>query len=301
MNRNIFKNMGGWTKLFFLLFFTFTGLLFAVFLIGICTVLLGFTPNLESLSFIRLSQVIQTIFVFLIPPLVIGFLFYDKPNDLFRFKQVKPYWYIVLSMLLILVIQPFIELTGYLNQQITLPESMAALSKTMKEMEESAKHVTDLLLSDKSVFGIILNLVIIAALAGIAEEFFFRGCMQRIFKKIFKNVHIAVWVTAAIFSAIHFQFEGFFARMLLGAVLGYLFVWSGSLWIPMLVHFVNNAMVVIYQQYYYGTPEYASLDTFDINSDLWLALLSLTVSAAILFFLHKFRVKKVEEGSEVIQ
>ena len=56
---------------------------------------------------------------------------------------------------------------------------------------------------------------------------------------------MAVWLTGFIFSAIHLQFDGFVARWLLGAYLGYLLVWSGSLWLPILAHFLHNALSIL--------------------------------------------------------
>ena len=63
--------------------------------------------------------------------------------------------------------------------------------------------------------------------------------------RLFKDEHVQVWISAAIFSAIHMQFQGFLASMILGALLGYLLVWTRSFWIPMIVHFLNNGLQVV--------------------------------------------------------
>lgn len=91
----------------------------------------------------------------------------------------------------------------------------------------------------------ILNVLIIAVIPAIGEELIFRGVFQRIFYDLFKSGHVAVWITAFVFSAIHFQFFGFVPRFILGLVFGYLFLWSGTLWLPVISHFVNNAVPVI--------------------------------------------------------
>ena len=59
------------------------------------------------------------------------------------------------------------------------------------------------------------------------------------------KAHIAIWTTAIIFSAMHFQFYGFIPRVLLGAFFGYLAFWSGSLWLPIFAHALNNSLVVL--------------------------------------------------------
>ena len=68
--------------------------------------------------------------------------------------------------------------------------------------------------------------------------------IQKIFLKWNGKVHLSIWLTALVFSAVHMQFLGFFPRLILGAVLGYMLVWSGSLWLPIVAHFTNNAFAV---------------------------------------------------------
>jgi membrane protease YdiL (CAAX protease family) len=77
------------------------------------------------------------------------------------------------------------------------------------------------------------------------EEFFFRGTLQPFFTKWFMNKHLAIMVTAFIFSAIHFQFYGFIPRFLLGIYLGYLLIWGKSLWLPIIAHFIHNTISLI--------------------------------------------------------
>src|SRR5207344_1198984 len=97
-----------------------------------------------------------------------------------------------------------------------------------------------------SVLSLAINLFIIAFLPALGEELFFRGMMQKLFSQLTKNNHLAIIITSIIFSAIHLQFYGFLPRMVLGIFLGYLLVWSGSLWLPILAHFVNNASAVLF-------------------------------------------------------
>jgi hypothetical protein len=77
------------------------------------------------------------------------------------------------------------------------------------------------------------------------EELLFRGALQTIFLRWIRNPHVAILLVAFIFSAIHMQFYGFFPRLALGLLFGYLFYWSNNLWIPIFAHLVNNGAVVI--------------------------------------------------------
>jgi membrane protease YdiL (CAAX protease family) len=85
----------------------------------------------------------------------------------------------------------------------------------------------------------------VALLPAVGEEFLFRGVIQRSFTRMTKNHHHGIWISAFFFSALHMQFYGFLPRLLLGGLFGYLLVWSGSMWIPILAHFFNNAFAVI--------------------------------------------------------
>ena len=119
------------------------------------------------------------------------------------------------------------------------------LEQWMRDSEENAKVLTESLLKMDS-FGLLLsNMIVIAILPAIGEELFFRGTIQQLIQRSSKNPHIAIWVTAFLFSALHMQFLGFIPRMLLGALFGYLFYWSGNLWLPIIGHFINNGFAVM--------------------------------------------------------
>jgi uncharacterized protein len=114
----------------------------------------------------------------------------------------------------------------------------------MKRSEDKATELTEAFTRGTSGGVLILNLFVIALVAAVTEEIFFRGLFQKIAIECFNNKHIGVWFSAIIFSAFHMQFFGFMPRVLMGAYLGYLFLWSGSLWPGILAHFINNGMAV---------------------------------------------------------
>ena len=144
-----------------------------------------------------------------------------------------------------LLINPTISLTGLLNQQMELPAFMEGIEHWMRAQEDEAERVTLLLLSEKGIGALFANLFVVALTAGITEELFFRGALQRILGRWSSNPHLVIWITACIFSAFHIQFYGFLPRMLLGAYFGYLLYWSHNIWIPVFAHFTNNALAVI--------------------------------------------------------
>jgi len=115
----------------------------------------------------------------------------------------------------------------------------------MKNMEDAAKIMIEKFMAVESISGLMFNIFMIAVLPALGEELMFRGVIQRIFSDWTKNHHWGIWITAFLFSAMHMQFYGFLPRMALGAMFGYLLVWTGTMWVPILAHFVNNLMGVL--------------------------------------------------------
>lgn len=290
MSRDIFFKMSSWSQLFFLAFFYFVGFILtllistAVFRIDIA--------NMDSLGDMRLTQGVYAICVFLIPALLCAAIFHKSPRSYFKLNTAIDLKFVLLASALIILIQPAINVISIWNQQLVLPEFMAGVEASMKAAEKAAEAMTlKLILSDNSVSSLLANLLVIAVFAAIVEEFFFRGVIQQLFQKITQNAHLGIWISAIIFSAIHMQFYGFVPRVLLGALLGYLFLWSGSLWIPIIVHFVNNALTVILFRSYHSNPIYEKIGT---NETWWLSVVGILLAGVIMLYMVKGYNKKQE-------
>ncbi|GMQ26055.1 hypothetical protein Aoki45_27370 [Algoriphagus sp. oki45] len=139
----------------------------------------------------------------------------------------------------------FNGLLVYWNAQLTLPESMSGLETWMKEMETQLMELTKYLTDFQTIPELLAGVLVIGVLAGVGEEVFFRGLIQPKMQGYFKSAHWGIWITAIIFSAIHVQFYGFVPRVFLGALFGYLYHYSGSLWYPILAHIFNNGLTVL--------------------------------------------------------
>ena len=126
----------------------------------------------------------------------------------------------------------------------------------------------------------------------IGEEFFFRGVLQRLFSEWFRNAHVAIIVTAFIFSAIHFQFYGFIPRFLLGLFLGYMFYWSGTLWLPIIIHFINNGLAVLVAFLAARGLLNVDFETFGSSENWFVNVSSIVIISALIFLL--FRLRKIE-------
>jgi len=190
-------------------------------------------------------QIVNQLGLFIVPPLLFAWLDGYSVASYLKLEKTPDARVMILSTLLIFVVLPLVHWTATLNEMLHFPGSLSGIEKWMRETEESARIITEAFLNDKSLKGFMINMIMIALLPAIGEELFFRGVIQQLFQKWFKNVHLAIIITAVIFSALHLQFYGFLPRTLLGVMFGYLFVITGSIWLPILAHFVNNGAAVI--------------------------------------------------------
>lgn len=184
-------------------------------------------------------------FSYLLPTLIYWFYIERRTiGDLSANR--KPAWHIwVLAFVLVLAFIPVNSKFIEWNAAMDLPEALSGLEKWMRDKEDQLSVMTEFLTSYKSFGQLLIALFVATLLPALGEEMLFRGVIQtKIFQES-RNIHVAIWVSAAIFSAIHFQFYGFLPRMMLGALFGYLYYWTGNLWVAILAHFVNNGFVLV--------------------------------------------------------
>ena len=128
----------------------------------------------------------------------------------------------------------------------------------------------------------------IAIIPAIGEELLFRGVIQRLFINWTKNAHWGILITSILFSALHMQFFGFFPRMMLGILFGYLFLWSGSLWLPILCHFINNGSAVVYVYLEQRGLMGFSSDTLGAeNQDMLITIACSIAISGLLYLIYK--------------
>lgn len=208
----------------------------------------------------------------------------------FSFQEVNPSVFVLVA-LLVIVFMFFDALIIEWNQGIVFPESLKGIEKWMKKSEESAGELTKFLTDFKNPAQFVVAMIVVAVLAGISEELLFRGVLQNITLRAFGNLHFAIWFAAFVFSFIHMQFYGFFPRMLLGALFGYLYYWTKNIWVPIFAHFVNNGFTLL-MAYLYSTKA-VEINIEDTKSvPLTMALGSLLLTALILrWIFQKYSVK----------
>lgn len=253
----------------------------------------------QDVSALKVLQALQTTFVFILPCLLCACLWDSRPLHYLQLDKpitIVPACGVVVVML---VAVPAINLLSWCNQQIALPSFLSDLEIWMKAQEDSAATLTERFIK-ADTFGVLtLNLLLMALLPAIGEELCFRGVIQKLLQPTHstsndgqasnKAMHISVWVSAILFSAMHLQFYGFIPRMLLGAFFGYLLIWSGSLWLPVLAHFTNNAAVILfYNLYYMRGLSIDDVDTFGTGSTLWAGCVSVVLTLLGIWMLYRF-------------
>ncbi len=201
--------------------------------------------GLGGLDVVRCSIVLQNVLTFIMPAMLMAVVTIRKPWQFLGMSK-KPSAVAIVGIVVVYVVStPFINYTVALNESLVLPEWMSSMEQWMRQSEEAAKAVTDQLLAVDNVGELLLAVLLVGVLTGLGEEFFFRGAIMNLIAKSVRNKHVAVWLAAIIFSAFHLQFYGFIPRMLIGAILGYAFLWSGSIWVPVIGHAINNSSVVV--------------------------------------------------------
>jgi len=188
----------------------------------------------------RLILLLNHLFIFILPALLF-FIVREHRSivTILPFKKLRPAP-LTYAIIMLIASYPLVSFISLINKSIPLPHFM-------EQLEDQSLQILQLLLGDHQLSVLLANLFVIAIIPAIGEELLFRGCLQTILHKWSKNPHVAIWITAVTFSALHLQFEGFLPRMVLGLVMGYLFYWSGNILYPIIAHLFNNALQIIIQ------------------------------------------------------
>ncbi|HCW07059.1 MAG TPA: CPBP family intramembrane metalloprotease domain-containing protein [Cytophagales bacterium] len=162
------------------------------------------------------------------------------------FGGVKNYG--IMFLLLLILTIAFMATNSVLiswNANLHFPDFMNGFETWARNYESKAEALTKFMTQFESGGEFLLAFVVIAIFPAVSEELLFRGMLQRQLHQGLGNIHVAIWTSAILFSAFHLQFFGFVPRLLLGGLFGYLYYWSGNLWMPIFAHFVNNGFSVV--------------------------------------------------------
>lgn len=283
----------------FTIFTAFGGLLIGK--IYLDTDLMGLASLLSNpegdkiIRFTKFYQFINQIGIFILPIVLYTYL---VSNSSFKYLKLdkKPFTIsILIAIVIIFTILPFLNYISVLNMEMKFPASLAGIENWMIEKEDQAKVLMEAFLKTDSIYGLLVNIFIIGIVPAIGEELLFRGVILRLFREMFRNIHLAVFVSALIFSLFHLQFFGFLPRLFLGMLLGYLFVYTRNLWVPIAFHFVNNSASVIVYYLYENKQITTSVEDFGSTSSMVYIIGSLLISICLIIII------KQRENYEIVE
>ena len=238
-------------------------------------------------------QAVSTFFIFFVPVHFFAAICYRKPlqymgfNFRFNFKQV------LLVVGILILTFPLSGSLGTLNKILPISQYWADKFKAMELAREAQEAA---LININSFSKFIISLLVIGLLPAVFEETFFRGGVQNLLTRWFKGPWVAIIFTAIIFSLIHLSFYGFLVRFALGVVLGFIFYYSGSLWMNILLHFLFNGIQVtaLYVMTMNGVKDKNVEDSFP----MWVGLIAL----ALLVYLFKlFKQTSAAKQSQYVE
>ena len=197
----------------------------------------------------KLIQILGSVGTFIIPAFLFSYLYSGDLFSYYRFRDPAGIFAILLTLGMMVSVIPLINYLAEINMRMEFP--IEVIDRFLRSMEGEAEKIMRAFTATRSLWGLFVNLVMIGVLAAVGEELIFSGLLQPLLTNLVKNAHLAIVITAVLFSAFHFQFFSFLPRFVLGIILGYLMFLGRSIWFPIIAHFINNAMGVVY--YYFNS------------------------------------------------
>lgn len=266
-------------------------ILFSLFIAGLCIAVFfqAISPFSSQVLNLYWGSTAQNLFAFIGVALLTAYFVARHPMELLELNSA-PTWRALAGVVIFYIVAiPAMNQIIYWNAEMHLPDPMSEIEKMIREMEDSAGAVTDVLLSSSSVWGLIAGVFFVGILTGFSEEIMFRGALQRIMGSTGAK-YFAIWASAFIFSTVHFQFFGFVPRLFLGAWFGYLLVWSRSLYVPALAHALNNSLVVVTYWLNANGHEVSDAEKWGLTESgiPWMAIGSAIIFFALLFLTKNY-------------
>jgi membrane protease YdiL (CAAX protease family) len=213
-----------------------------------------------------------------------GITVFEKPKTELKlnFKFSPIFWYsIIFFSISGLFVVGFL---GEINIKIPVPDWMG-------EIEKNVNATIEFMISGGGNGGFFLSVILLSVLPAIGEELFFRGILQKLFDRITKNQLTSILITATIFSAYHFQFQTFLPRFFMGIMLGYLLVWSGSILVPMLAHFLHNFISIMVVKYNLNN----GIEIENPETDYFVLLVSVLVLSGLSYWYYNSYKKNLQK------
>lgn len=263
---------------------------FMMIMAGFASGVASFMAQTGTRQHLLWTSVLQNIIGFAGTAVVTALFLSRRPMEMLGVNRTGT-WLSIGGILLVYAVGiPFLNQVIWWNSQMHFPPALQTLEQTLREWEESAAGATGVILAGSSVGTLMVNILTIGVVTGICEELVFRGAFQRIIGSGPVGPHLAIWITAVVFSILHFQFFGFMPRVLLGAFFGYLFYWTGSIWVSATAHAINNSIYVLVAWLTANGIHVADIDSYGVTTGGFpaMACVSLCLVLFVLIGLRKY-------------
>lgn len=240
--------------------------------------------------FIYCSQIAYNVLCFLISALLFRKFSFSKENTKQDWTKSNAILYFLTPFLLLSAL-PIIGESLYLNEWLGIDWLIKQSGYDLNENSVGNMIFGYAVFVPETKIQLLTSIVFVAIIPAIGEELFFRGSLQKSLEPHLGSIHNTIFVTALIFSALHFEITAFFYRFFLGVILGYVFYWSKNLLIPILIHALNNGMTVFMMYYTFSATEVINVSTQSENQKIFTLIFS-TISAAVILWIYYYQSKK---------
>jgi hypothetical protein len=248
--------------------------------------------NHEAVIMLKYIQGVYHISLFIVPAMILMYLMNNGHDSFSGMNKIPSFQYVFFVFILAFALFPVTGLTGVLNSKMVLPEWLSGVENWMRTKEDNASDITEMLIGSSNVADLGVNIIILALLPAFGEEMIFRGILQPVLSNIFHSHHAGIWITSVIFSSIHMQFFGFIPRLILGLSFGYLYYWTGNLWLSIFAHFMNN-MVPVISSYFIGWKDFDSRANSIVGQNYFVPLFSAALLLVIFYYFRSEYRKKL--------
>ena len=245
------------------------------FLISVLSAFMHMAFGANSTPAMRILAMLQDVLVFILPAIATAMIVCRQPARLLCVDSKPKAMPLVLAICTLVCSIPAMDAVIWLNSQLPLPQG---IEHSLKEMEAAAAHMVEVLQGPRTAANLLMSILIVGIFAGFSEELLFRGALQRLLTTGGTKPHAAIWASAILFSLMHMQVYGFVPRMLLGAFFGYALYWTGSIWVPVILHMLNNS-IYLCAQWMLGTDTAAETTDYSSPGTLLLIVASVVLTA----------------------
>ena len=238
----------------------------------------------KNIQVTRFVQFASTFFLFALPAYALAAVVYREPVQYLGFTGHSNFRQFYIILLLVIAALFAQSILSQINEKIPIPANWALKFKLMED--KYAKEILTMA-QMKSFSDYLYGLLILAFLPALFEEMFFRGAMQQTFVRLFNNVSAGIIITSILFSAAHLSYYGFLTRFFLGLLLGYIFYYGKNIWLNIMAHFLNNAVVVtsLYMLSRSGKLTEKSLD--DDSYPVYIGFIAIVAVVALFVFFKR--------------